>query len=289
MKSIWKIAMPVTAAIAGSVAYGFPPEPQPAPAKVLVATAMSGGSFLGIGVSEIDADRAKALNLREERGVEITRVEEDSPASRAGLKTGDVVLEYGGQRVEGTEQFVRLVHETPVGREVKVSISRNGSQQTVVAKTGARKLEAAKSWTLRSGDAFPIEMPEIRMQDIPKAFMGWRSTVLGIEGESVDSQLAQYFGVKEGVLIRSVVKGSAAEKAGLRAGDVITKVDSTSVSNVREITGALRSAGSRKAVTVTLTRERKEQSINVNLDEDKQNGDISPSRPRAVRVHVAEK
>jgi len=289
MNRIFQMAVPVAAAMAGTIAYAFPsPEPQPAPEKTLVTAVLGGGSFLGLGVSEIDSDRAKALNLREERGVEITRVEEDSPASRAGLKIADVVLEYGGQRVEGTEQFVRLVHETPVGREVKVSISRNGSLQTVVAKTGARKMEAGKTWTLRSGEPFPFELPEVRMQDIPKAFMSWRSAVLGIEGESVDSQLAQYFGVKEGVLIRSVLKGSPAEKAGLKAGDVITKVDTTPVSNSREISSALRSAGSKKTVPVTLTRERREVSINVTFDDEKQSGEMMPTRPRAVRVHVAE-
>jgi serine protease Do len=287
MNSVLKIAIPV-AGLLGSAAYGFPPFPQPAPEKVLVAAALGSGSFLGIGVSEIDSERAKVLNLKEERGVEITRVEEDSPASRAGLKTGDVVLEYGGQRVEGTEQFVRLVHETPIGREVKISISRNGALQTVVAKTGARRADASKNWMFRAGDPFPFEAPEIRMQDIPRAFMSWRSAVLGIEGESVDSQLAQYFGVKEGVLVRSVLKGSAAEKAGLKAGDVITKVDSTPVSNSREISNALRAAGSRKTVAVTLTRERREMNINVSLDDEKQNGEFNPSRPGGVRIHAVE-
>ena len=60
--------------------------------------------------------------------------------------------------------------------------------------------------------------------------MSWRSSVAGIEAESLDSQLAEYFGVKEGVLVRSVVRGSAAEKSGLRAGDVIVKVDDTRIS-----------------------------------------------------------
>ncbi len=271
MNSVLRMAMPVTAALAGSLAFGFAPEPQPAPEKIVISPALGAGSFLGIGVSEIDADRAKALKLKEERGVEITRVEEDSPAARAGLKTGDVVLEYGGQRVEGTEQFVRLVHETPVGREMKISVSRNGAVQTLTAKTGSRKFDAPKAWMLRSGDAFPFELPESpRMPEIPKAFMSWRSGVLGIEGESVDSQLAQFFGVKEGVLVRSVSKSSAAEKAGLKAGDVITKIDSTAVSNSREISAALRASGSKRPVTVTLTRERREMVTTVYIDDEKQ-------------------
>ena len=77
-------------------------------------------SFLGIGVKEILADRAKELKLKEEAGVEVTRVEEGSPAEQAGLKVGDAVLEYQGNRVEGAEQFVRLVRETPAGRQVRV-------------------------------------------------------------------------------------------------------------------------------------------------------------------------
>ena len=78
----------------------------------------SGGSYLGIGVAEVDAERAKALNLKEVRGVEVKSVDDNSPAAKAGLKEGDVVLEYNGQRIEGTEQFVRLVRETPVDRQV---------------------------------------------------------------------------------------------------------------------------------------------------------------------------
>ncbi len=260
MRKFW---MMTAAFVIGGTAFGFDPAPQP---EKIVVAAIGSGSFLGIGVSEIDAARAKALNLKEERGVEITRVEEDSPASRAGLKTGDVVLEYGGQAVEGTEQFVRLVRETPVGREVKISISRNGSLQTVVAKTATRKTGPQKAWLFRSGDGSSFEMPEMHLPDIPTGLMGWRSAALGIEGESVSSQLAQYFGVKEGVLVRSVLRGSNAEKAGLKAGDVITKVDSTTVLNARDISGAIRSSGSKKSVAIVLTRDHREMTINVNLD-----------------------
>ncbi|MEO8129896.1 MAG: PDZ domain-containing protein [Bryobacteraceae bacterium] len=279
MNSLVRMTMPAVAALAGSLAVAAPPEPQPAPEKILIAPAASSGSFLGIGVSEIDADRAKALNLKEERGVEVTRVEEDSPAAKAGLKTGDVVLEYGGQRVEGTEQFVRLVHETPVGREMKLSISRNGTLQSVAVKTGARRTDSqAKTW-FRGGEVFPLELGDSPwIPEIPKGLMSWRIAGLGIEGETVRSQLAQYFGVKEGVLVRSVLKGSVAEKAGLKAGDVITKIDSTQVSSSREISAALR--GAKRSCNLALTRERKEMNVNVSLEDEKQSGELNPPRPR---------
>src|SRR5713226_6186522 len=102
--------------------FGFPP-------YAFFSGGVAGGSFLGVAVAEIDNDRARALKLGEAHGVEITNIEADSPAAKAGLRTGDAVLEYNAQRVEGIEQFQRLVRETPAGREVKLLISRNGATQ----------------------------------------------------------------------------------------------------------------------------------------------------------------
>jgi serine protease Do len=247
--------------------FAFEPDPQPGPADEkprIVMMEKQSGSYLGIGVAEITTGRAKTLNLGEERGVEITRVEEGSPAEQGGLKTADVVLEYNGERIEGVEQFMRLVRETPPGRQVKLLLSRSGASQTAVVKTGARK-----SWPSNvQAFEFPrtFHFPEVQMPDVPRSNVTWRSTTLGIEAESLDSQLATFFGVKEGVLVRSVIKGSAAERAGLRAGDVITKVDDTVVSTPREVTSATRAAGSKRTVTLTLVREKREMSMTVALD-----------------------
>lgn len=217
------------------------------------------GSYLGIGVHEIDAARAKALGLREERGVEVTRVAEDSPASRAGLKTGDVVLEYHGQRVEGVEQFMRMVRETPAGREVRILVSRSGANQQITLTTASRKLEMKE---LEVGS-----MPRFSFPDISMPRMSWHSAFLGIDTEALDSQLAEYFGVKEGVLVRSVARGSAAERAGLKAGDVITGIDDSKTGSPREITSALRAARSRKPVTVHVTREKRDMTLQMQVDD----------------------
>ena len=159
-----------------------PPLPPPQVMRMMWA---AGGSFLGIGVAEIDNERAKALNLKEERGVEITQVEKDSPAEKAGLQKGDAVLEFNGQQVEGLEQFMRLVRETPVGRVVKLSINRGGVTQAVIATTAARK-----TTRMMSGDDFNhrFVIPEIRIPDIPRPYMGWKSATIGIEAEGRRSQ-----------------------------------------------------------------------------------------------------
>ena len=255
---------------AGQMAWTFepiPPQPPPAPPENLVVTRTT-RSFLGIGVQEIDADRAKALNLREERGVEVTRVEEDSPATKGGLRTGDVVLEFNGERVEGVEQFMRMVRETPPGREVKLSVMRNGSPQQIALRTGTRKSVLNARFSEFGSFELPrIEMPEINLPDIPRPFMTWRSTVIGIEGESLESQLAEYFGVKEGVLVRSVVKNSAGDKAGLRAGDVIVKVDESKVASLREISSGLRAARGKKVLPLAVVREKRELTLQLAVDE----------------------
>src|SRR5207245_1582404 len=103
--------------------------------------------------------------------------------------------------------------------------------------------------------------------DIPHPLMSIQSRTLGVESEKLNSQLAEYFGVKEGVLVRSVIKGSAAEKAGLKAGDVITKIGDRKVSNPSDISNALRSASSGKSIPITVIRDHKEMTVNATIEE----------------------
>jgi serine protease Do len=227
--------------------------------RELSVAPFAGGTYLGVSLAEIDANRAKELKLKEDYGVEITRVEDGSPAEKAGVKPGDVVLEYNGQRVEGMEQFGRMVRETPPGREVKLTISRDGAPQTLTAMLASRKE--------RSSGNFHFEMPEIRIPDIPQIYTTLRTARLGVEAESLGPQLAEYFGVKEGVLVRSVLENTSAQKAGIKAGDVITKVDGTAVTSPGELSSAVRSANSKKTYSVELIRDRKPQTVSVTVDD----------------------
>jgi serine protease Do len=230
-----------------------------------VTVQVGGTSYLGIGVADITAERAKALNLKEERGAEVTNVAKDSPASKAGIKESDVVLEYDGAAVHGIEQLTRLVRETPVGRQVKIAVWRNGAAQTLTAT-----IEARRGTVIRS-DGFDLAVPFLRPPqiEIPQFQMTWQNPVLGIEGESLRSQeqLADFFGVKEGVLVKLVRKNSAAEKAGIKAGDVVVKLDDSTVATPQEITRALRALGSKRTFTVTVVRNKKEIPLTVTMEE----------------------
>src|ERR1051326_6957186 len=209
-----------------------------------------GGSYLGVGAMDVTPERAKALNLKEERGVEISKVDPDGPAGKAGFKEGDVVLEFNGQPVQSFAQFSRMVQETPVGRQVKVTVWRSNATQTLTATIGEKKNQPMiigpdSGWNFNM-PSMP-NMPEMPNIEIPH-FGAMQNPMLGIIGEPIgqEEQLAEFFGVQEGVLVRSVRKGSAAEKAGIKAGDVITKVDDTKVTSSAEITRALRNARSKK-------------------------------------------
>jgi serine protease Do len=252
------------------------PEPPNPPKHLRALTFTTSGSYLGVGVRDICADRAKELKLSEEYGVEVTSVVPDGPAAKGGLQKGDVVLSYNGQRVEGIEQFVRLVSETPAGRKVRLQTVRSGAQHNLEITTGVR----------RSKMHMPhIEaLPNIEMPDLPRSLMSWKSYYLGIEAEPVDAQLAQFFGVKEGVLVRSVNKGTPAEKAGLKAGDVIVKVGSESVSTPREVTTAIRELPSRKSFPLVIFRERKETTLTVHMQDENESSGPGGSASRGQYV-----
>ena len=260
-----------------------PPEPilPPTPPMQSVMRLMaSNGSYLGVGVRDVDAERKKALNLKEERGAEITSVEEDSPAAKAGLKTGDVVLEYASTRVESMEKFIRMVRETPAGREVKIGVTRAGSLVTLTAKP--ENGQSRMSRTMRIAPMPPIDVRAMMgSADSPRAVMYWKSSTLGVEAESLDNQLADFFGVKQGVLVRSVGKETPAEKAGIKAGDVIVKVEDISVGSPREVTSAVRNArSSGKTVNLSLVRDKKETAIKVTFEEEVP----SPAAPRSRSI-----
>jgi serine protease Do len=300
MTTKWMCA--VALLVAGAVTpFTWAQNPAPrAPGAVVM-----GGGYLGVGVLDVDTGRAKALKLKEERGVEITSVTEGGPADKAGIKPGDVVLEYNRQPVEGMAQFQRLVRETPAGRQVKVQVWRNGAAVTLTAAVEARKgftlvtpdmdMEGlAKELDLLKGKSLDLQgkalgleakalareaaagqlgqemqMPRMPPFDMPNILVITPSRRLGIEGEALgeEPQFAEFLGVKEGVLVKSVLKNSAAEKAGIKAGDVITRIGDARVFNSQDITTMLRANRHDQTFTVTVVRNKKEMPVTVTIED----------------------
>jgi membrane-associated protease RseP (regulator of RpoE activity) len=241
-----------------------------------------GGSYLGVDTRDITSDRLSALHLKEERGVEITMVDQDAPAGKAGLKEQDVILTLNGSNVESVEQLRRMIHEIPSGREVSLGISRSGQPMTVKVQLADRK--KAFSYSYSSNDnksyAFSIPpLPKIPDIDVPVSIVMVHSSMRsGLMVENLTPQLGDFFGAKngQGVLVRSVEKGSRADKAGFRAGDIIVRINGEAVHDSSDFSHALRSRKDNTA-SVSIIRDKKEQTINMTLPERSQSEEMRES------------
>jgi serine protease Do len=232
--------------------------------------------WLGVGVEDITPDRAKELKMTSAYGVSITEVGDNSPAAKAGFKKGDVITEYNGQRVEGAAEFRRLVRETPPGHMADISVWRDGHTQKLSAELGhAPEPPVADNFFGRwpSPEAGPQDFgarPQTPL--LPRQMYGNRgfanTPALGVSAMDLSAQLGEYFGAPngEGVLVTEVHKGTAGEKAGLKAGDVITKVDGETVRNVGELRSHLRIASSGKNVKLSVLRKGAEISVTAELE-----------------------
>ena len=234
------------------------PEP-PAPPEDFFS---EGRARLGVVLKDVSPEKARELKLPAEAGALVTEVEENSPASKAGLAKNDVIVEFAGERVRSVSQLRRLVRETPAGRAVTLQVNRAGQTRSLSVK-----LEPAKDYFY-----FNFHAPEVHIPEIPEFnfHLAPGGASLGISGDELTGQLANYFGVKQGkgVLVREVMVGSAAEKAGLKAGDVIVQVEGKPVGSVSELRRVLASDSSeeKRKVNLTIVRDRREQTLAVELE-----------------------
>jgi len=236
----------------------------------------STGAYMGVDIADITPERLSTLKLKDERGVEVTMVDQDAPAGKAGLKEHDVILSMNGTNVESGAQLRRMIRETPAGRIVSLGVSRDGQPLTLKVQLADRHKSVA--WGPKPKD-FKFEMPPMPPMpdfDMPVSVVVAHSSVRsGLMVENITPQLGDFFGVKsgKGVLIRSVEKGSRAEKSGFRAGDVIVRVNDQPVSDTSDFSHAIRSVTG-GSVTVGVIREKREQNLTLPLPERKDSGGL---------------
>jgi S1-C subfamily serine protease len=262
----------------------------------------AGGSRLGVGLEDTEGDV---------RGTKVRSVEEGSPAEKAGIEEGDVIVRFDGEAVRSASHLARLVGETPAGRSVAIEVTRGGSTQTLSATLA----EGSRRTRLFSGDGLPgmrefrFELPEWDVEApeppspphapvpphaatpphapmAPRAPMphawSWKSDdghdmvfrmrgggprKLGIEYMEVGEQLASYFKLsgKTGVLVSSVDAEGPAGKAGMKAGDLILKVDAEAIKDGDDLRDAVAEAEGGKEVTVTIQRDGRPLDLKVTL------------------------
>lgn len=207
----------------------------------------------------------------------ISEVEKDSPAAKAGLQVNDVVTEFNGQRIESATQFRRMVRESLAGRAAQLTLWRDARSQSLSVTLGSPPAAGVeRSFRIfRDRDFhFDFSLPEI---DI---LIGSRAPILGISADDISGQLGAYFGAPggEGILVREVHSGSPAEKAGMKAGDVITKLDGERVRSLSELREKLRAKREQKSASVGVIRKGAEVSLTVEIEQPR-----PPERRRIMR------
>ncbi len=244
-----------------------------------------GGAYLGIRIEDVDGDRAEEAGLAGEYGVYVTSVVEEGPAAEAGLRDGDIIVRWNGDRLESVAQLQRRMGETPAGRTVAIGVIRDGSDREFSVELGDRSssfdnlrvfsvprdrvsIDRADVAELRERMVERLDRSSLRriapMRDGAMLFMG--RPRLGVSIQSLGDQLAEYFGVEGGALVTAVTEDSPAEDAGLEAGDVIVRIGDVDVADPGELLEALSDleAGS---VDVTVIRDGARRSFTVELEE----------------------
>jgi len=247
------------------------------PGNVEVLLDSEGPSWLGVEALEVTPENVKEYKLPAERGVVVGSVAPESPASKSGLAETDVITEVDGQRVEGAAQFRRIIREIPAGRTVQLTIWRDGRAQTIRATLGKAE-DNHRAMLKAAPGAFTFRMPEVEIPDMPEVpGMEWDNgdmmvfpdshPRLGIDAEDINGQLGSYFGAPdgEGVLVRSVNAGSVAEKAGMKAGDVITKFNGDRIRSLGDLREKLAAKNDGKPAHLAVLRNKSEVTLTVDL------------------------
>lgn len=219
-------------------------------------------SEIGVAVREADGSDAQS------GGVVVAVVEHDSPADKAGLQHGDVIVSFDGERVHSVRQFSRLVQETAPGRPVTASILRDGKPIDIrLTPNDDRRAD----W-LVDGDRLRDRLDEL--SDRVRAF-GFEADPsrpqLGVTVQELTPQLAAYFGAPQGVLVSAVTDASPAARSGLKAGDVIASFSGTPVRSRLDLMRAVSEASGRNQadVSIGIVRDKKASSLEVRLEPEK--------------------
>jgi serine protease Do len=280
----WKVAALVTALTsAAALGTSFAPIVHGQTARAKAPRALEiltgRGSQIGVSVRDIEEDDLKTGKMSVPGGVVIEEVTEDGPAEKAGFRKGDIVVEFDGERVRGVRQFTRLVQETPAGRKTPASVVRDGQRMNVTVEpretSGFNVFgELGNAGVFRdfgrNFDDFAFAVPpahpsppSVPVPPAPPAlpdfqgFVRLSGNTLGITVGDLSSQLAEYFGTKDGALVTSVRDDSAAAKAGIKAGDVITSFNGAEVTGPADLRRRMQRLQNGDEFTAGVVRDKK--------------------------------
>jgi C-terminal processing protease CtpA/Prc len=226
---------------------------------------------LGVLVTDVDAGKLESLGLK--GGAEIKEVFEESEAAKKGLKEKDIITALDGKTIDSPEDLVETVWETEEEKDVELTYYRNGKKNNV--SVNIKPVE---------GDfLFHFDDEDFTMC-LPQGMLGTGSCIvtgsgdccgkggfLGVEAKNLSEQMLEYFEVKQGVLVENVVKESPAEKAGIKAGDVLLTINKREIKDFNDLVRTLNYYNPEEKISVEISRKGSKKSVDVVLGEKKQN------------------
>ncbi len=190
--------------------------------------------YLGIVIQPLTADLAESFGVQQGEGILIAQVSEDSPAAKAGLRQGDVIVAYRGEPVSDVGNFRNRVSLTAPGSSEELTIVRDGKRQTITITIGTLSPDAQASTSATQS-----------------------SDELGLTVQNLTPQLAEQFGAQpgEGVLVTDVTQGSIAARAGIEPGTLIVQVNRQRINNVGEFQQAIKAGRDSGRVLLLLRKD----------------------------------
>ena len=232
------------------------------------------GGWLGVYLQDISPDMKDAMDLKSTEGVLVTDVVGDSPAEKAGIESKDVIVGFAGKDEKGTfekvkdsSQLKKMVRTTSPGEVVKLKISREGKEKVITVTLDQSP----------EGDFFTeqaLNLPPGTAKALgPNAhyFSYFSGSRIGVKVQDLSEQLGDYFGVTdgEGALITEVEEDMPAQKAGLKAGDVVVEVDGEKIEDTQELTSAISEKHEGDKVNIKVMRNHQPQTFAVEVEKGK--------------------
>lgn len=236
-----------------------------------LAQAGEKSGYLGVMLQDINSSMAKALDLDDENGVLINEVVDGSPAQEAGLQDGDVIIKFKGQDLTDHKALTKAVGSSSPGEKVEVVVLRSGKKKTLKVELGERE-EKIRAFLSDSDDLhFPHGGEDVFVWHSDG--IGADRGFMGVEVDDINQQMGDYFDVEdgEGALITSVTEDSAAQKAGLKAGDVIVKIGDDDVESAGDVHAALAGTEPEQELDIQVIRKGKKKTMDITLGQVPEN------------------
>ncbi|HEX6791314.1 MAG TPA: PDZ domain-containing protein [Candidatus Krumholzibacteria bacterium] len=275
----WAVAVLAVVAVAG-ISGGAIAKEKKAKTEAPGTESGNGNGYIGVYLQELTSDVRKGLDIDVTKGVLVSGVENDAPAELAGIEEGDVIVKFNGRSVDSADGLREAVRDVAPGKEARVELVRDGKEKTITVTVGERPEEHSFIWKSDGDEDMPMHFGRGMAM-----FGGPR---LGIQAHELeDDGLASYFGAKkgEGILVLSVDDESVAGKAGVKPGDIISKVGNESIEDSGDVRSALDDYKEGDTFDITVLRHGKTQALKATMDDQSHEFAFTVPDPM-IRMHT---